>query len=135
LSFGRQSPSSGQRSSGWRNASGISKPGWGSIQATRPGLRRPTCRARPSARHPGPGAGDAVANPVTSPTSGPLRHADDRGDLSDARHAPVRLPGQGMHREHGRPCRPPAPPHSRLTLGSPGRGRTSHQLRVPNRPP
>ena len=50
----RRSPSSGQRSSVWRNASGISKLGWGSIRATHPGLRRPTCRARPSARLPGP---------------------------------------------------------------------------------
>jgi len=46
----------------------------GSIRETRPGLRRPTCRARPSTRHPDPGAGDAVANPVTSPTSKPWRH-------------------------------------------------------------
>ena len=31
------------RTSGWKNGSGISKPGWGSIRGTRPGLRRPTC--------------------------------------------------------------------------------------------
>ena len=43
------------------------------------------------------------------------RHADGRGDLPDARPGPVRLPGRGLHREHGQPCRPPA--HPRLTPG------------------
>ena len=43
-------------------------------------------------------------------------HADGRGDLPDARPRPVRLHGRGVHRAHGRPCRPPGPPHSRLTL-------------------
>ena len=42
-------------------------------------------------------------------------HADGRGDLPDARTGPVRLPVRGLHREHGRPCRPPAPPRPRLT--------------------
>ena len=60
------------------------------------------------------------------------RHADGRGDLPDARPGPVRLPGRGLHREHGRPCRPPAPPRPRLIPSCTGRGRTSHQLRVPN---
>jgi len=45
------------------------------------------------------------------------RHADGRGDLPDARPGPVRLPGRGLHRGHGRPCRPPAPPRSRLIPG------------------
>ena len=44
-------------------------------------------------------------------------HADGRGDLPDAQPGPVRLPGRGLHREHGRPCRHPAPPHPRLTPG------------------
>ena len=60
------------------------------------------------------------------------RHADSRGDLPDARPGPLRLPDRGLHREHGRPCRPPAPPRLRLTPGYPGRGRTSHLVRVPN---
>ena len=37
-------------------------------------------------------------------------HADGRGDLPDARPGPVCLPGRGLHREHGQPRRPPAPP-------------------------
>jgi len=41
--------------------------------------------------------------------------ADGRSDLPDARPGPARLPGQGMHREHGRLCRPPTPPRLRLT--------------------
>ena len=45
------------------------------------------------------------------------RHADGRGDLPHARTGPLRLPGRGLHREHGRPCRPPAPPRSRLIPG------------------
>ena len=106
----RCSPSSGQRSRSCRNASGISKPGWGRSRGTRPGLRRPTCRARPSARHPGPVAEDAVAKPVTSLTSGPWRQADGRGDLLDARPGPVRLLGWGVHREHGWRRRAPALP-------------------------
>ena len=52
-------------------------------------------------------------------------------DLPDARTGPVRLPGRGLHGEHGRPCRPPAPPRLRLTPGCAGRGRTSHLVRVP----
>ena len=44
-------------------------------------------------------------------------HADGRGDLPDARPGPARLPGRGLHREHGRPCRPPAPPRLRLIPG------------------
>ena len=44
-------------------------------------------------------------------------HADGRGDLPDARPGPVRLPGRGLHREHGRPCRPPAPPRNGLIPG------------------
>ena len=33
-----------------------------------------------------------------------------------------------------RPCRPPAPPRPRLIPSGSGRGRTSHQARVPNGP-
>jgi len=49
-----------------------------------------------------------------------------------ARPGPVCLPGRGLHREHGRPCRPLAPPRPRLTPCLQRRGRTSHQLRVPD---
>lgn len=107
MSSGRQSPNSGQRSSGGTNAFEVSKPGWGEIRASRLGLRRPTCLTRPSTRRPGTSAGDQAANPVTSLTSRPFRHADIRGDLPGARTQLVRLPGCGVH---GRPSRAPAPP-------------------------
>ena len=44
-------------------------------------------------------------------------HAAGRGDLPDARPGPVRLSGRDLHREHGRPCRPPDPPRPRLIPG------------------
>jgi len=56
------------------------------------------------------------------------RQVDGRSDLPDARPGPLRLPSRGLHREHCRYYRFPAPP--RLTPGCPGRGRTSHHLRV-----
>ena len=75
--------------------------------------KRPTSRPR-----------GQVANPITSPTSGPLRHADGRGDLLDARPGPVRLLGWSVHREHGRPRRPPALPSVTVHGGRvPGRFR------------
>ena len=52
--------------------------------------------------------------PVPVPAQGPGTSATD---LPDARPGPLRLPGRILHREHGRPCRPPAPPRLRLTPG------------------
>ena len=81
------------------------------------------------------GHAHAPAIPVTSPTSGPCRQANGRGDLPDARPGPVRLSGRGLHREHGRPCRPPPPPRPRPIPGCPGRRRTSQKVRVSQQTP
>jgi len=71
----------------------------------------------PSGWRHGPLVGDVTGLAPASPATGPgwraLGCARQAGRRRPGR-VPLRLPGRGLHREHGRPCRPTAPPRPRL---------------------
>ena len=79
-----------------------------------PGSNPPTTWPKVPSGLPAYGArGVSARSPEVAPFC--QCHADGRGDLPDARPGPVRLPGRGLHREHGSSYRPPAHPRLRLT--------------------
>ena len=87
----------------------------------------------PKRRLPDAVAVDAVANTFTSPTSGPLSNPDASAwRPAGCTDWAVGLGCRGLHREQRRPCRPQTPCRNCLAPSYPGRGITSHQVRVPN---